>query len=99
MPIYNFEVRGVNVPISSKNIIDGEAVLALRNKSRIERSLSPTHLENSSGPLTARKFRPLSVANALAIIVLAHPGGPYISRPEGGLIPILKKGQQQQHEY
>lgn len=38
-------------------------------------------------PLIARKFKPLSVAKALAIIVLEHPGGPNINTPLGGVIP------------
>jgi hypothetical protein len=37
---------------------------------------SPTHLENSSGPLTAIKLRDDSVARAFAIMVLLQPGGP-----------------------
>ena len=37
---------------------------------------SPTHLLNSSGPLTAIKFNPDSVAKAFASKVLEHPGGP-----------------------
>ena len=37
----------------------------------------------------AIKFRPLSRASALAIIVFEHPGGPYISNPFGGLMPSL----------
>ena len=35
------------------------------------------------------KFRPLSVASALAIIVLLQPGGPYKSTPWGAFIPNL----------
>ena len=34
--------------------------------------------------LTAIKLRPLSVARALAIIVLLQPGGPYNKTPLGG---------------
>jgi len=33
-------------------------------------------LLNNSGPLTAKKFNPDSVAKALAIKVLLQPGGP-----------------------
>lgn len=36
--------------------------------------------------LTAIKLSPVSVANALAIIVFEQPGGPYMSNPRGGLI-------------
>ena len=50
-------------------------------------SLSPTYLEKISGPFTAKKFNPLSVANALAINVLEHPGGPYNKVPFGGERP------------
>lgn len=48
---------------------------------------SPTHLLNSSGPFTAKKLSPLSVASALATRVLLQPGGPYIRIPWGGRIP------------
>ena len=37
--------------------------------------------------LTEMKLSPLSVAIAFAIIVLEHPGGPYINIPLGGVIP------------
>ena len=50
-------------------------------------SESPTYLENNSGPFTAKKLSPDSVANALAIKVLLHPGGPYNNVPFGGIIP------------
>jgi hypothetical protein len=43
----------------------------------------------TSGPFTAIKFKPDSVANALAINVLLHPGGPYNKMPLGGRIPNL----------
>jgi hypothetical protein len=39
--------------------------------------------------LPARKFKPLSVANALAMSVFEQPGGPYRSTPDGGEIPIF----------
>ena len=48
---------------------------------------SPTHLLNNSGPFTAKKLSPLSVASALATRVLLQPGGPYIRIPLGGRIP------------
>ena len=35
----------------------------------------------------AMKLRPLSVARALAIMVLLHPGGPKSKTPFGGVIP------------
>ena len=52
--------------ISSKKTMEGATCLAFRNSSRTARSLSPTHLLNSSGPLIERKFRPDSVARARA---------------------------------
>ena len=79
--------------ISSKNMTTGQFSfafsLALAKASRIFRSVSPTHLVKSSGPLTFKKYplrsfwpvfsltfwaRPLAIA--LAIIVLPQPGGP-----------------------
>lgn len=41
----------------------------------------------TSGPFTATKLTPLSVAQARARMVLLHPGGPYKSRPFGGRTP------------
>ena len=48
---------------------------------------SPTYLEKISGPLTAKKFIPLSEASALTNRVLLQPGGPKSKTPLGGLIP------------
>mmetsp|Transcript_116776 Transcript_116776/g.324649 ORF Transcript_116776/g.324649 Transcript_116776/m.324649 type:complete len:214 (-) Transcript_116776:210-851(-) len=62
--------------ISSKKMTQGAAVLAFRKTSRTARSLSPTYLEKSSGPLIEMKFISVSVATALAIIVFEQPGGP-----------------------
>ena len=67
---------GAIASISSKNIIAGAAVLAFRNISRTAFSLSPTHLESSSGPFTLMKFASLYVATALARRVFPVPGGP-----------------------
>ena len=61
--------------ISSK-IIDGDAALALRKISRMALSDSPTYLLKISGPLTAKKLSPDSVAKALAVKVFEQPGGP-----------------------
>ena len=55
---------------------EGAACLALAKIFLIAFSLSPTYLLNNSGPLTAKKFNPDSVASALAVRVLLHPGGP-----------------------
>jgi len=46
-------------------------------------SLSPTYLENSSGPLTAKKLSFASEATARASRVLEQPGGPYSRMPLG----------------
>ena len=73
--------------ISSKNIIHGEACLALLNISRMPRSDSPTHFDKSSGPLTETKFASLSVATAFASNVLPVPLGPCNKIPRGILCP------------
>ncbi len=80
--------------ISSKNTMTGVPSLAFSrarwNTSRMCRSVSPTYLFSSSGPLMLRKNeRPFSesprtratclaseLATALAIRVLPQPGGP-----------------------
>lgn len=68
--------RTAGVMESTKKMIDGAAIRAFLNISRTAFSESPTHLLKSSGPLTARKFSPDSVASALASKVLLQPGGP-----------------------
>ena len=89
--------------ISSKNTITGvpsDAFSRARWKiSRMWRSVSPTNLFSSSGPLMLRKydfasressprtsaiFLASELATALAISVLPQPGGPYSSTPLGG---------------
>ncbi|KAH3682782.1 hypothetical protein WICPIJ_006241 [Wickerhamomyces pijperi] len=77
--------------ISSKKMIEGEAALAFLKISRIAFSDSPTYLLKISGPLTARKFTPDSVARALAVSVLEQPGGPYSRTPFGEETPNLLK--------
>ena len=67
---------GVIASISSKKMMQGAAVLALRNVSRTVRSDSPTHLLRNSGPRTEMKFASASVATAFARRVLPVPGGP-----------------------
>ena len=78
--------------ISSKKTTTGTSSaafsLALTKISRIFRSVSPTYLLRSSGPLMFMKkplifsprfsetFSARLFATALAIIVLPHPGGP-----------------------
>ena len=71
----------------TKKIIDGEACLAFLKISLIFFSDSPMYLLNISGPLTAKKFNPLSDAKALANKVLLQPGGPKSKIPFGGLMP------------
>lgn len=67
----------------------GDAWRAFLKISRIFFSDSPTYFEKISGPFTARKFKPLSDANAFANNVLLQPGGPNNKTPFGGLIPSL----------
>lgn len=73
--------------ISSKNMMQGLHARALLNMFLIALSDSPTYFENSSGPLMPMKFSFDSVAMALAIMVLLHPGGPYSRIPLLGSIP------------
>jgi hypothetical protein len=75
--------------ISSKNMIQGLQALALLKMFLTAFSESPTYFENSYGPLTPIKFNFVSVAMALAIIVLLHPGGPYNIIPLIGSMPNL----------
>lgn len=62
--------------ISSKKMILGDAARALRKTSRTLASDCPTYILKISGPFTAMKLRPDSVASALAVRVLEQPGGP-----------------------
>lgn len=68
-------------------MIHGLKALAFLNTFLIARSDSPTYFENSYGPLIPIKLSFDSVAIALAIIVLLHPGGPYNSTPLLGWMP------------
>lgn len=70
---------------SSMNTTHGDEARARVKISRTAFSLSPTHFEKTYGPLIEIKFMWLSCANALASIVLLHPGGPYSNTPFGGL--------------
>ena len=66
--------------ISSKNTITGRPASATSRArakvSRIWRSVSPTYLLSSSGPLMFRNDDPAELATALATMVLPQPGGP-----------------------
>mmetsp|Transcript_44226 Transcript_44226/g.126617 ORF Transcript_44226/g.126617 Transcript_44226/m.126617 type:complete len:219 (+) Transcript_44226:158-814(+) len=79
--------------ISSKKMMQGAAVRALRKTSRTAFSLSPTYFEKSSGPLMETKFISVSVATAFAIMVFEQPGGPYSSTPRGGSMSMASKAQ------
>lgn len=65
--------RGASASISSKNNTHGAAARALEKSCRTARSLSPTYLLSSSGPLMDMKFAPDSFAAALATSVFPHP--------------------------
>ena len=90
--------------ISSKKTMTGVPSLAFSRArwktSRMCRSVSPTYLLSSSGPLMLRKndfpmsvspspriaatFLASELATALAISVFPQPGGPYSRMPFGG---------------
>ena len=75
--------------ISSKRIIVGAVCLAFLNISLMPFSLSPTHMDRTSGPLTEMKFASDSFAAAFARRVFPQPGGPYRRIALDGLMPIL----------
>ncbi len=81
--------RGAMASSSSNKMMHGAACFAFLKIWRTNFSDSPNHLLKTSGPLTAIKFAPLSVATALARRVFPVPGGPYKRMPRGGFIPIL----------
>lgn len=83
--------RLANIMKRTKKITAGDAARARWKRRRTAFSESPTHFEYSSGPLTARKFKPHSLANAFATRVLLQPGGPNNKRPFGGRIPNRTK--------
>ena len=57
-------------------MIHGAAMRAFLNISLTPFSDSPTHFDNSSGPLILMKLDSVVVATAFAINVLPVPGGP-----------------------
>ena len=64
-----------------------KAGAAPRQRLRTCRSLSPTYMLMSSGPLTERKFAAHCVATAFARSVFPLPGGPYSRTPLRRLRP------------
>ena len=67
---------GASESSSSKKRTHGDAALARAKSVRTARSLSPTYLFKSSGPLMLMKFAFASFAVAFATSVLPQPGGP-----------------------
>src|SRR5215467_14105747 len=78
---------GASASTSSRKISVGAASRARRKSSRTARSLSPTHFDNSSAPLTDNTFALPLPAIALTRYVLPQPGGPYSNTPRGGSMP------------
>mmetsp|Transcript_28069 Transcript_28069/g.69721 ORF Transcript_28069/g.69721 Transcript_28069/m.69721 type:complete len:205 (-) Transcript_28069:248-862(-) len=68
--------RGTRASSSSKKMTHGAEARPRAKSCRTARSDSPTNLLISSGPFTAMKEAPLSLAIALARSVLPQPGGP-----------------------
>ena len=65
------------------NIIQGANVLASSNISRSFFSDSPDIPETTEGADMFKNGTCNSPANAFAIVVLPHPGGPYSKTPRG----------------
>ena len=61
---------------SSKKMMLGAFSRALRKSALIMFSDSPTHLERISATFTLKNVNEFSVATALPMSVLPHPGGP-----------------------
>ena len=61
---------------------------ASRNTSRTMRGPSPRYFCTNSLPTTRMNVAVVALATAFAIIVFPVPGGPYISTPRGGSMPI-----------
>mmetsp|Transcript_51813 Transcript_51813/g.110147 ORF Transcript_51813/g.110147 Transcript_51813/m.110147 type:complete len:237 (+) Transcript_51813:762-1472(+) len=68
-------------------MMQGLLLRARSKTTRTDRSLSPTYLSRSSGPLTEMKLAPDSLAMAFARRVFPQPGGPYSSTPAGSGSP------------
>ena len=78
---------GASASTSSRKTSAGAASRARRNSSRTARSLSPTHFDSSSAPLTDSTFAWPEPAIARTRKVLPQPGGPYSSTPRAGCTP------------
>mmetsp|Transcript_50005 Transcript_50005/g.99592 ORF Transcript_50005/g.99592 Transcript_50005/m.99592 type:complete len:319 (-) Transcript_50005:333-1289(-) len=76
---------------SSMKIIAGCFSLARANASRTSFAPSPINIWTSCGPASFRKHACVRAAHARAMSVLPVPGGPYMSAPFGGLMPMLSK--------
>ena len=83
-----FSRLGAIESISSMKMIAGEFFSASSKAFLRFDSDSPAILDMISGPLMRKKKAPVSFATARAIRVFPVPGGPNISIPLGGLIPI-----------
>mmetsp|Transcript_17720 Transcript_17720/g.44668 ORF Transcript_17720/g.44668 Transcript_17720/m.44668 type:complete len:202 (-) Transcript_17720:203-808(-) len=78
---------------SSMKMMEGAAARAMSNRQRTMRSLSPRYLDASVADDTLKKVHPVSVATALASMVLPVPGGPNSSTPLKGLrMPVKYSG-------
>eukprot|EP00755_Sulcionema_specki_P010848 Sspe_Gene.47543::Locus_24298_Transcript_1_1_Confidence_1.000_Length_2121::g.47543::m.47543 len=80
---------GASASSSSKKSTHGAEARPRANTILTARSLSPTYLLRSSGPLTDMKFAEASLAIAFATNVFPHPGGPKSSSPQGVPSPTL----------
>ena len=69
-------------------MIAGAFSRARRKTSRTMRGPSPRYFCTNSDPTTEMNDAVVEFATALAIMVLPVPGGPYMSTPRGGSMPI-----------
>mmetsp|Transcript_46183 Transcript_46183/g.128352 ORF Transcript_46183/g.128352 Transcript_46183/m.128352 type:complete len:217 (-) Transcript_46183:692-1342(-) len=76
---------------SSMKMMAGCFSLARAKASRTSLAPSPMNIWTSCGPASLRKQAWVRAAHARAIRVLPVPGGPYMSAPFGGLMPMLSK--------
>mmetsp|Transcript_6440 Transcript_6440/g.14048 ORF Transcript_6440/g.14048 Transcript_6440/m.14048 type:complete len:264 (-) Transcript_6440:557-1348(-) len=76
---------------SSMKMMAGCFSLASAKASRTSLAPSPMNICTSCGPASLRKHAFVCAAHARAMRVLPVPGGPYMSAPFGGLIPMFSK--------